>query len=235
MELYSLNEAFYIRQTMNPLSAGQIALWHAIVRIANKCHWQEWFSVANITLVQLSGLSLAGVKQARNVLKQHGLIDFKPNGTKATLYVVCDITQDDMQESSRVSSRNCSRNYSQDCSQNYSRNYSRNCSSLINNTEQNNNTPLTPQGFSEFWKAYPRKVGKATAEKAWAKLKVTDELHSTILAALEKHKVSDQWTKDGGQFIPHPSTWLNQRRWEDELEAAQPEEPVRQISWVDGG
>lgn len=98
-------------------------------------------------------------------------------------------------------------------------------------------TPLTPQGdarFSEFWKAYPRKVGKATAEKAWAKLKVTDELHSTILAALEKHKVSDQWTKDGGQFIPHPSTWLNQRRWEDELEAAQPEEPVRQINWVDG-
>lgn len=98
-------------------------------------------------------------------------------------------------------------------------------------------TPLTPQGdarFSEFWKAYPRKVGKATAEKAWAKLKVTDELHSTILAALEKHKVSDQWTKDGGQYIPHPSTWLNQRRWEDELEAAQPEEPVRQINWVDG-
>lgn len=233
MELYSLNEAFYIRQTMNPLSAGQIALWHAIVRVANKCHWQEWFSVANITLVQLSGLSLAGVKQARNVLKQHGLIDFKPNGTKATLYVVCDITQDDMQESSRDSSRNYSRNCSQNYSQDCSRNYSRNCSPLINNTIQNI-PPISPKGFSEFWAAYPRKAGKGAAEKAWAKLKADDALTETILAAIEKHKTSDQWKKDGGKYIPHPSTWLNQRRWEDEVESAEPEEPVRKINWVDG-
>jgi hypothetical protein len=32
---------------------------------------------------------------------------------------------------------------------------------------------------------------------------------------------SAEWTKDGGQFIPHPATWLNQKRWEDEPMAIQ--------------
>lgn len=36
-----------------------------------------------------------------------------------------------------------------------------------------------------------------------------------ILAAVQAAKRSDQWTKDGGQFIPHPATWINQGRWDD--------------------
>ena len=43
-----------------------------------------------------------------------------------------------------------------------------------------------------------------------------------MLAAIEKQKQSAQWQDNGGQFIPHPSTWLNQRRWEDELPKAAP-------------
>jgi hypothetical protein len=38
-----------------------------------------------------------------------------------------------------------------------------------------------------------------------------------LLDAIEKHKQSAQWQKDGGQYIPHPATWLNQQRWEDEI------------------
>jgi DnaD/phage-associated family protein len=93
MELYALNEAFYTLQMMNPLSSGQIALWHAIVRIANKSRWQEWFTVASITLVQLTGLSPEGVKKARNELKQRGLIDFKPDKGRATRYKLVDISK----------------------------------------------------------------------------------------------------------------------------------------------
>ena len=103
MELYSLNGAFYTQQMMNPMSTGQIALWHALVYIANKSRWPDWFTVAGITLVQLSGLSIAGVKKARNELKQRGIIDFRPNGTKATAYHLHD-----MQESSQDGSRNSS-------------------------------------------------------------------------------------------------------------------------------
>lgn len=69
----------------------------------------------------------------------------------------------------------------------------------------------------EFWEAYPKKVAKAAALKAWKKLKPDQELTNTILAAIEKQKQSDQWRKDNGQYIPNPATWLNGGRWEEPL------------------
>lgn len=79
------------------------------------------------------------------------------------------------------------------------------------------NTPHKPPkgaGFEEFWAAYPKKVAKKSAKKAFESVKVPLE---TLLAALERQKCSEQWSKDGGQYIPNPATWLNQGRWEDEL------------------
>ena len=70
--------------------------------------------------------------------------------------------------------------------------------------------------FDEFWKAYPKKKDKAKARKAYAKLKPDTALHKKILTAIEKQKQSEQWQKDGGQFIPLPTTWINGERWEDE-------------------
>lgn len=74
-------------------------------------------------------------------------------------------------------------------------------------------TPDDPE-FNAFWKAYPRKVGKGAAEKAWGK-NGRPEL-AVLLAAVAAQAQSEQWQKDGGKFIPHPATWLNQKRWEDE-------------------
>ena len=71
--------------------------------------------------------------------------------------------------------------------------------------------------FDAFWAAYPRKVGKADARKAFKKAKAPLD---TLLAAIDRQKQSDQWQKSGGQYIPNPSTWLNQGRWEDELPTA---------------
>jgi hypothetical protein len=71
--------------------------------------------------------------------------------------------------------------------------------------------------FSKFWALYPKKVCKAAAEKAWKKLKVTDDLFTLIANGLSKQVVCAEWTKDGGQFIPHAATWLNGKRWEDEV------------------
>lgn len=71
-------------------------------------------------------------------------------------------------------------------------------------------------GFAEFWKAYPRKVSKPQALKAWRKLKPDTQAQTAILAGLKRARRSDQWVRGSGQFIPHPATWLNGRRWEDE-------------------
>lgn len=80
------------------------------------------------------------------------------------------------------------------------------------------NHSTTSTRFDEFWGAYPRKIGKAAARKVYQRLKPTADLHAKILTAIDTAKHSDQWTKDNGQFIPHPTTWLNQGRWDDELE-----------------
>lgn len=68
-------------------------------------------------------------------------------------------------------------------------------------------------GFEDFWQAYPKKVGKSEAQKSWAKLKPNLQ---TVLDALSWQKNQPNWTKDGGQYIPNPSTYLNQGRYNDE-------------------
>lgn len=71
-------------------------------------------------------------------------------------------------------------------------------------------------GFDAFWLEYPRKVGKPIALRAWLKLKPSVELQTTVVDGLKKWKECGEWKREGGRFIPHPTTFLNQRRWEDE-------------------
>jgi len=71
--------------------------------------------------------------------------------------------------------------------------------------------------FEKFWIVYPKKRKKEAALKAWSKLPMTDELLDTILKAVEKQSKTPDWTKDDGQFIPYPATWLNGHQWEDEI------------------
>ena len=87
-----------------------------------------------------------------------------------------------------------------------------------NNINKNNsNKQYGNVDFERFWKAYPRKVAKADALKAFEK-NVPGPLLETVLNALEKQKRSEDWTRDNGRYIPYPATWLNGKRWEDESE-----------------
>lgn len=77
------------------------------------------------------------------------------------------------------------------------------------------------EGFARFWAAYPRKIGKADALKAWGKVKPDKALQDRILQAVEQAAASRDWLRDDGKFVPHPTTWLNGRRWEDEYAPAE--------------
>lgn len=70
--------------------------------------------------------------------------------------------------------------------------------------------------FEQFWTNYPRKVGKLKCVEWFAKHEPDAELVAIMVAALDRQRQWPQWQKDGGQFIPHPATWLNQGRWADE-------------------
>lgn len=85
----------------------------------------------------------------------------------------------------------------------------------VTREEKSIQPPISPKGgFDVFWAAYPKKVGKGAAEKAFSKAPINGHL-ADVLSALDRQKQSEQWRRDGGQFIPNPATWLNQRRWED--------------------
>ena len=73
-----------------------------------------------------------------------------------------------------------------------------------------------PSGFDRFWAAYPRRVGKQDALKAWGQLNPDDDLVDLIVAGVERWKTCDLWTRDGGKFICYPATFIRGRRWEED-------------------
>lgn len=93
MDYFKLVREFYVRQSVNPLSTGQIALWHGLVQQSNQLGWPREFNMPNRTLEMLTGLSRQGIVKARNALKQSGLIEVETHGTKAATYRVVDIAR----------------------------------------------------------------------------------------------------------------------------------------------
>ena len=71
--------------------------------------------------------------------------------------------------------------------------------------------------FEKFWDAYPRKLNKKYTWEEWQKLKPPLE---DVLNALSWQVEMEQWRKEGGKYIPHPATYINQGRWEDESNVA---------------
>jgi hypothetical protein len=74
-----------------------------------------------------------------------------------------------------------------------------------------------PAEFEQFWELYPNKTGKKKAFSSWKAQKKAKDLPAIdiLMGAIRRQMESEQWRKEGGRFIPHPGTWLNQGRWED--------------------
>ena len=94
-----------------------------------------------------------------------------------------------------------------------------------NKDQKQDQKPLSPDKpddgmFSKFWSVYPNKKAKGSAEKAWIKIKPDQPLFERIIQAVMKQRASEDWVKDGGKFIPHPASWLNAKRWDDEIKAS---------------
>ena len=120
-----------------------------------------------------------------------------------------------------------------------------------NNKKDNNNPPTSPPGgerakktvkrepswkperFAGFWNYYPKSAHKSkqAAIKAWDQLKPGDELIDEIAKALRRQMATDQWKRGIG--IPYPSTYLRQRRWEDEIaDPETPDPPNEGLPWI---
>jgi hypothetical protein len=78
--------------------------------------------------------------------------------------------------------------------------------------------------FQDWYVGYPRKIARKVAERAWNRLTLPDR--QAAIDALPDHL--RHWRIKGTEvdYIPHPGTWLNQRRWEDELPGARTQKPA---------
>lgn len=81
--------------------------------------------------------------------------------------------------------------------------------------------------FEEFWKCYPRRVARFAAEKEWKLMKEKERL--TAIETIPLH--AEQWKDTEKQYIPHASTWLHQKRWEDEIEVKKTFEQIAKERW----
>ena len=88
-----------------------------------------------------------------------------------------------------------------------------NASNCSNKNKSKNKNKETDILFERFWTAYPRKVNKPGAKRAFEKINPDEQLLETMLKAIEQQKRSAQWQEM--QYIPHPATRLNQERWKD--------------------
>ena len=99
----------------------------------------------------------------------------------------------------------------------------------------NVNTPQKPQNaplsdFDTFWGLVPRRVGKKAAERAWRTVERRGESHD----AIEGMRAFSQAFAQSGtdlKYVPHPSTWLNRRGWEDDLAAVFPSQRPQMTEW----
>lgn len=86
-------------------------------------------------------------------------------------------------------------------------------------TEAETETDISRR-FAEFWSAYPRKVSKAEAQKAFEHVNPSPELMAQMIEAIRKQGLAEKCAAGEARFVAHPATWLNKERWTDEDVAA---------------
>lgn len=85
------------------------------------------------------------------------------------------------------------------------------------NVNENIYVHLHAQWFDAFWDLYPRKVNKKKSKEKFLKICKDEKIFNSIMRGLKKQMKSVEWQNDGGKYIPHPTTWLNGERWQDEV------------------
>ena len=126
--------AFYDEISVEPLSSGQQALWHALMHLNNRLAWREWFTVANKTLELYTCLDRKTILRAREKLVERGFIDVKLNGKKATSYKI--ISRRERVKMPQVSPQDAPHTTPQDAP----------ILNKLNETKLNNNTTTIAEG-----------------------------------------------------------------------------------------
>lgn len=220
-------KAFYDRLELNPLPSPAIALWHALMSIANKTGWQQEFTVALSILVLKSGLSESAVKRARNRLVQDGFITWKSrNGNQSAVYSLKSIAvQYGPQSEPQSEPQTVPQCGPQSGPQ----------SEPINKLKHKQNNivpPISPiNRIDDFLSAYPKKIkNRQPVEIAYCRLLVADAhlTESDLITAAENYADACRILDTEDRYIKAPQNFLKDNFFFDYLtDNYHPPEPVK--------
>ena len=86
--------------------------------------------------------------------------------------------------------------------------------------------------FDKFWTAYPRKTDKKKSMAAF--LRLSEESQLLAIADVKPRAKSESWTKQGGQFVPNPTTYINGEKWSDEWRSSNTNRNGQSKEWIAG-
>lgn len=209
-ELNYLTEikAFYDTLVINSLSSPDIALWYALMSIANKSGWKNEFPVALSVLAIYSGVNESTVKRSRNKLAQCGYITWRPRrGNQAAIYHINSLV---VHREPQIEPQTVPQIEPQTVQQ----------SIPIHKTKQNktNNPPISPAvHFDEFWDAYPKKGNRSLTEKAYVDVLLSNVPEEDVLAAAKNYAESVTIQDTQERYIKNPDRFLTDNTFLDYL------------------
>lgn len=228
-------KAFYDRLEIKPLPSPAIALWHALMSMANKTGWQQDFTVAGSVLMLKSGLNAQAVKRARNRLEQEGFITWRSrSGNQSAIYRMNSlVVQNDsknvpQQESNSFVVQNSIKNVPQDEPQNVPQDEPQ--SVPINKHKlkhkQNNIPSISPlMHFEDFWSAFPKKQRRKLTMDAYCDLILSGTVTEEELVKSAENYA--EYVKINNSMIYFPNNFLKNYVFEDFLpEVYQKPEPI---------
>lgn len=201
-------KAFYDRIELNPLPSPAIALWHALMSIANKTGWQQEFTVSVSVLVLKSGLNAQAIKRARNRLEQDGFITWRSRGgNQSAVYGINSlVVQNSIENVPQYEPQSVPQTVPQTDPQ---------CepqSVPINKHKQKRNEtyipPLSPtQRFEEFLSAYPKDCNRYLTETAYDDLLLTGKITEDELVQCAQN-YAEACRIEGVQFMYNAENFL---------------------------
>lgn len=211
-ELNYLTEikAFYDTLVINSLSSPDIALWYALMSIANKSGWKNEFPVALSVLAIYSGVNESTVKRSRNKLAQCGYITWRPRrGNQAAIYHINSLV---VHREPQIEPQTVPQCEPQTVPQ----------SIPIHKTKLNktktNNPPISPAvHFDEFWDAYPKKGNRSLTEKAYVDVLLSNVPEEDVLAAVRNYAEAVRIQDTQERYVKNPDRFLTDNTFLDYL------------------
>jgi len=159
-----------------------------------------------IMLAKILGISVQQARRAIQCLKSTNEITSKTTN-KFTIISICNYQKYQPKTTSKTTSTSTNKQPT---------NNQQTTTVLdIKSIEKKKEEYMCDSDFDSFWNDYPRHANKQKAKEKFMKLK--KEQLPLMLEAIRKQKCSADWKRDDGKYIPHPSTWINNARWEDEV------------------